>query len=229
VLARSIKGKEQLIAANISQALILVSAANPALKTNLVDRLLISAHKGGAKPIICINKCDLVDPVRLQPIVGTYARLGYEILLTSATAQIGIDELKHMLRGQETVAAGQSGVGKSSLLNALQPGLRLETGTVSDWSQKGRHTTRTAVLHPLDFGGWVVDTPGIRQMELWAVRPEEVEGFFPEFRPFVPGCRFPDCSHEHEAGCAVKRAVDHDLISPVRYASYLKIMSGAED
>jgi ribosome biogenesis GTPase len=227
VLARSIKGKEQVIAANISQALILVSAANPALKTNLIDRLLISAHKGGARPIICINKCDLVDPVRLQPIVGTYARLGYEILLTSATAQIGIEELKAMLQDHDTVAAGQSGVGKSSLLNALQPGLRLDTGPVSAWSQKGRHTTRTAVLHRLDFGGWVVDTPGIRKMELWAVRPEEVEGFFPEFRPFVPGCHFPDCSHEHEAGCAVKRAVDRDLISPVRYASYLKLLSGA--
>jgi ribosome biogenesis GTPase len=229
VLARSIKGKEQVIAANISQALILVSAANPSLKTNLIDRLLISAHKGGAKPIICINKCDLVDAVRLQPIVGTYARLGYEILLTSATAQIGIDELKHMLQGHETVAAGQSGVGKSSLLNALQPGLRLETGAVSAWSQKGRHTTRTAVLHPLDFGGWVVDTPGIRQMELWAVQPQEVEGFFPEFRPFVPGCHFPDCSHEHEAGCAVKRAVERDLISPVRYASYLRLVSGTDE
>jgi ribosome biogenesis GTPase / thiamine phosphate phosphatase len=229
VLARGIKRKEQVIAANISQALILASAANPALKTNLIDRLLISAHKGGVKPIICINKCDLVDPVRLQPIVGTYARLGYEILLTSATAQTGIEELARLLRGHETVAAGQSGVGKSSLLNTLQPGLGLETGPVSAWSQKGRHTTRTAVLHRLDLGGWVVDTPGIRQMELWAVRPEEVEVFFPEFRPFVPGCRFADCSHEHEAGCAVKRAVDRDLISPVRYASYLKIMAGADD
>jgi ribosome biogenesis GTPase / thiamine phosphate phosphatase len=229
VLARSIKGKEQVIAANISHALILVSAANPALKTNLVDRLLISAHKGGVTPIICINKCDLIDPVHLQPIVGTYARLGYEIVLTSATAQTGIEELKHLLQGHETVAAGQSGVGKSSLLNALQPGLRLETGPVSAWSHKGRHTTRTAVLHRLDFGGFVVDTPGIRQMDLWAVRPEEVEGFFPEFRPFVPGCHFPDCSHEHEAGCAVKRAVDRDLISPVRYASYLKIISGADE
>jgi ribosome biogenesis GTPase len=229
VLARSIKGQEHVIAANISQILILASAANPALKTNLIDRLLVSAHKGGAKPIICINKCDLVDPVRLQPIIGTYARLGYEIVLTSATAQIGIEELQSMLQGHETVAAGQSGVGKSSLLNALQPGLRLEAAPVSAWSQKGRHTTRTAVLHALDFGGWVVDTPGIRQMELWAVRPEEVEGFFPEFRPFVPGCRFPDCSHVHEAGCAVKRAVDRDLISPVRNASYLKIISGADE
>jgi ribosome biogenesis GTPase len=104
----------------------------------------------------------------------------------------------------------------------------LETDAVSNWTRKGRHTTRTAVLHELDFGGWVVDTPGIRQMQLWDVRLEEVECFFIEFRPFVPGCRFPDCSHTHESSCAVKQAVDRDLISPVRYASYLKIMTGED-
>ena len=100
---------------------------------------------------------------------------------------------------------------------------------MSESSQKGRHTTRTAVLLPLEIGGWVADTPGIRQMQLWDVRPEEVEGFFVEFRPIVPGCRFPDCSHTHETGCAVKRAVDRDLISPIRYASYLRMMSGEAD
>lgn len=227
-LARGTKGKEQVIAANIDQALIVASAADPPLKTNLVDRLLISAHKGGVKPILCINKSDLVDQVRLQPILGLYAALGYEVVLASAALSTGIGELERLLRGRETVTAGQSGVGKSSLLNALQPDLRLETDSVSSWTRKGRHTTRTAVLHQLDFGGWVVDTPGIRQMQLWDVRPEEVEGFFVEFRPFVPRCRFPDCSHTHESHCAVKQAVDRDLISPVRYASYLKIMAGEE-
>jgi ribosome biogenesis GTPase len=226
ILARGIKGKEQAIAANIDQALVIVSTADPPLKMNLVDRLLASAQKGGVRPILCINKSDLVDPVRMQPIVGLYAGLGYEIVLTSATTLAGIDELRRLLKGRETVAAGQSGVGKSSLLNALQPGLQLETGMVSEWSQKGRHTTRTAVLHELDFGGWVVDTPGIRQMQLWDVRPEELEKFFIEFRPFVPRCRFADCSHTHESSCAVKQAVDRDLISPLRYASYLRMMSG---
>ncbi len=226
VLARKVKTKEQVIAANIDCALLVLSAANPALKTNLIDRLLISAHQGGVQPIICINKCDLIDPVRVQPILGLYAHLGYEVVLSSAVTLAGIDELKRLLKGRATVAAGQSGVGKSSLLNALQPGLTLETATVSTWSQKGRHTTRTAVLHELDFGGWIVDTPGIRQMQIWDVRPEEVEAYFPEFRPFVPRCRFPDCSHTHESSCAVQEAVDQDLISPVRYASYLKIMSG---
>ena len=224
-LARGTRRKEQVIAANIDQVLIVASAADPPLKTNFVDRLLISAHKGGVKPLLCVNKSDLIDPVRLQPILGMYAQLGYEVILTSAATSTGIEELKRLLRARETVIAGQSGVGKSSLLNAVQPNLRLETDMVSDWTRKGRHTTRTAVLHELDFGGWVVDTPGIRQMQLWDVRPEEVEGFFVEFRPFVPRCRFPDCSHTHETGCAIKQAVDHDLVSPVRYASYLKIMS----
>ncbi len=227
-LARGTKRKEQIIAANIDQALIVASAADPPLKTNLVDRLLISAHKGGVRPILCINKSDLVDAIRLQPILGMYARLGYEVILTSAATSTGIEELQRLLRGRETVTAGQSGVGKSSLLNAVQPNLRLETDTVSNWTRKGRHTTRMAVLHQLEFGGWVVDTPGIRQMQLWDVRPEEVEGFFIEFRPFVPRCHFPDCSHTHESGCAVKQAVDRDLISPVRYASYLKIMAGED-
>jgi ribosome biogenesis GTPase / thiamine phosphate phosphatase len=227
-LGRGTKGKEQIIAANIDQALIVASAADPPLKTNLVDRLLISAHKGGVKPILCINKSDLVDQIRLQPVLGMYARLGYEVVLTSASAKTGIDDLKRLLRGHETVITGQSGVGKSSLLNAVQPDLRLETDVVSNWTRKGRHTTRTAVLHQLDFGGWVVDTPGIRQMQLWDVRLEEVEAFFIEFRPFVPRCHFPDCSHTHETGCAVKQAIDNDLLSPVRYSSYLKIMSGDE-
>jgi ribosome biogenesis GTPase len=225
VLAREIKGKEQVIAANIDQALLVVSAANPPLKVNLVDRLLASAHKGDVRPVLCINKSDLVDPVRLQPVLGMYARLGYEVLLTSARTGAGLEELQRVLTGRETVAAGQSGVGKSSLLNALMPNLRLETGEVSAWTRKGRHTTRVAALLELEFGGWIIDTPGIRQMQLWDVRPEEVEAYFIEFRPFVPGCRFADCSHTHEEDCAVKRAVDLDLISPVRYASYLKLIA----
>src|SRR5690606_26592496 len=134
------KRKEQIIAANVDQALVVVSAANPSLKPNLIDRLLVSAHKGGVHPVICINKIDLVDAVKLQPIVGTYARLGYDVMLTSAETGAGIRELKGLLKGRESVATGQSGVGKSSLLNALQPGLSLEIGKVSAWTRKGQHT-----------------------------------------------------------------------------------------
>ena len=124
------------------------------------------------------------------------------------------------------MVSGQSGVGKSSLLNAIQPGLSLKTGEVSIESRKGKHTTTTASLLELAFGGWVVDTPGIRQMELWDVSPEEVAGYFVEFRPYFHHCKFPDCSHTHESNCGVKQAVDRDLISRERYESYLRILSG---
>ncbi len=139
---------------------------------------------------------------------------------------MGIAALRAWLHGKQTVFSGQSGVGKSSLLNALQPGLGLKVREVSDVNQKGKHTTTTAELIRLEFGGWVVDTPGIRQFELWDIRPEEMEGFFPEFRPFVPLCDFPDCTHTHEENCAVKRAVERRQISASRYHSYMGMFAG---
>lgn len=223
-LSRGSQRQEHVIVANIDQVLIVMSADEPPLKPNLIDRFLISAEKGGVDAIICINKVDLIDPIEIQPLAGMYARLGYEVVLTSATAENGIARLRSLLEDKETVLTGQSGVGKSSLLNAIEPSLELQTANVSRWSTKGRHTTRRAVLLALDVGGWVVDTPGIRQFGLWDVIPEEVEGFFVEFRPFVTKCRFPDCSHSHESGCGVKQAVSDDLISRTRYESYLKII-----
>ena len=224
-LSRTVQRKEHVIVSNVDRVLIVVSASEPQLKVNLVDRFLISAEKGDVTPILCINKIDLVDLVSLQPIVGLYGRLGYDVVTTSAITGFGIERLKGLLKERETVLAGQSGVGKSSLLNVLQPGWKIRTSEVSDWTKKGTHTTRRAELRELDFGGWVVDTPGIRQMKLWDVITEEVEGFFIEFHPFVALCKFPDCSHTHENNCGVKQAVDHNLISTARYQSYCKIIS----
>jgi ribosome biogenesis GTPase len=170
---------------------------------------------------------DLVDPAPYQPIVGLYSQLGIPTFLTSATTGCGIDWLRERLKDRQTVFTGQSGVGKSSLLNAIQPELGLRVREVSTMTQKGRHTTTTAELIKLEFGGWVVDTPGIRQFQLWDIIPEEVEGFFPEFRPFVHLCAFPDCTHTHEERCAIKTAVDKRLISASRYLSYLGLFSGA--
>jgi ribosome biogenesis GTPase len=152
-----------------------------------------------------------------------YAQLGYRVLLVSAATGQGIESLKSLLVGQETVFTGQSGVGKSSLLNAIEPGLALRVQKVSTESQKGKHTTTTAQLLPLPQGGWVVDTPGIRQFQLWDVIAEEVSGYFRELRPYVSACRFPECTHTHEDFCAVKDAVADGWIDTRRYESYVQI------
>jgi ribosome biogenesis GTPase len=216
--------------ANVDQVVFVVSLVEPALKPHLIDRYLASAEQGRIAPILCLNKADLVDPAPYQPIVGLYSQLGVPTLLTSATTGQGIERLRGWLQGRETVFSGQSGVGKSSLLNAIEPGLGLRVREISEVNQKGKHTTTTANLIRLEMGGWVVDTPGIRQFQLWDIIPEEVEGFFPELRPLVPFCAYPDCTHTHEDRCAVKRAVERRLISLSRYESYLGLFQGmAED
>jgi ribosome biogenesis GTPase len=230
LLTRASRGREHVLVANVDQVVFVVSLVEPALKPHLIDRYLASAAQGGIAPILCLNKADLVDSIDYQPLVGLYAQLGIPTFLTSATTGQGIDRLRQRLGGRETVFSGQSGVGKSSLLNAVEPGLGLRVREVSDVNQKGRHTTTTADLIRLGFGGWVVDTPGIRQFQLWDIIPEEVEGFFPELRPLVPLCAYPDCTHTHEDRCAVKSAVERRLISSSRYESYLGLFTGmAED
>jgi ribosome biogenesis GTPase len=228
LLTRASRGREHVIVANVDQVVIVVSLVEPELKPHLIDRYLTSAEQGGIAPVVCLNKADLVDPADYQPLLGLYSQLGIPTLLTSAASGMGIERLRRLLRDRETVFSGQSGVGKSSLLNALQPGLELHVREISESTQKGRHTTTTAELLRLDFGGWVVDTPGIRQFQLWDILPEEVEGFFPEFRPFVPLCAYPDCSHTHEDRCAIKDAVARRQISDRRYTSYLGLFTGTE-
>ncbi len=223
VLSRTSRGRQQVIVANVDQLLIVGSAAEPMLKPHLIDRMLVTAEKAGIRPVICINKIDLVDPSDLQPLVGVYGQMGYQVLLISATTGLGIDRLRRVLAGQQSVVAGQSGVGKSSLLNAVEPQLQLRVRTVSDETQKGRHTTTTAQLIPLSIGGYVVDTPGIRQFQLWDVIPEEVAGYFRDLRPFVSHCRFPDCTHTHEEGCAVKDAAADGRLDVRRYESYCQM------
>jgi ribosome biogenesis GTPase len=224
ILSRSSKGRQHIIVANVDQLLIVTSAAQPALKPNLIDRFLVTAEQNQLDPVLCINKVDLIDPAELQALVGVYSRLGYRTILTSAEKNWGIEPLRDIVRDRQTVVAGQSGVGKSSILNAIQPGLELRVQRVSDENEKGKHTTTTAKLIRLDMGGYIVDTPGIRQFQLWDIAPQEIAGLFREIRPYANFCRFPNCQHEHEVGCAVKNAVADDRIDARRYESYCHLM-----
>lgn len=222
-ISRTSRKRQQILVANVDFVCVVVSAAEPQLKPNLVDRYLISAEKAGIDPIIVINKVDLINAADLQPVIGVWAQMGYPVLLTSTETGTGISRLKSFIAGSDSVVTGQSGVGKSSILNAIEPGLQLRVAAVSDENQKGRHTTTAAKLIPLESGGHLIDTPGIRQFQLWDVIPEEVDGFFRDIRPFINGCKFPNCTHTHEEDCAVKWAVADGKIDVRRYESYDQI------
>jgi ribosome biogenesis GTPase len=202
-----------VIVANVDQALIVGSAAMPNLKAGLIDRLIVGAEAAGIRPIVCINKVDLVSAASLVPLAGVYARMGYPVILCSTVTGRGITRLQQALQGTVTAVVGQSGVGKSSILNAIAPELALPVGDVSRDNDKGRHTTTTARLIPHSRGGTFVDTPGVRQFQLWEILPAEVPSAFRDLRPLANHCRFPDCTHTHEADCAVKHAVADGLLT----------------
>ena len=222
-LTRQSGERIHVIAANVDQVLIVASADEPPLKPQLIDRYLVAAHAGNITPLICINKIDLADDENLASVAAMYRGIGYQVILASAATGEGIDALKAALAGKETVVAGQSGVGKSTLLNVVQPGLQLATAEVSQSSSKGKHTTTTAQLLRLAFGGYVVDTPGVRSYDLAVVPKNEFELHFVEFVEHVPRCRFPDCTHIHEGECAIKQAIKDGLIDPRRYESYRRL------
>ena len=226
VLSRTSWKRKHIVVANVEQALIMTSAAEPRLKPNLIDRLLVTCERSGIEPVICVNKIDLVDPASLQPFIGVYAKMGYKTVLFSALTGFNTDRLRRLLVGRESVVVGQSGVGKSSALNAIDPSLNLRVREVSRDNQKGKHTTTAARLLKLSFGGYVVDTPGIRQFMLWDVEPEEVVGYYRDLRPYENLCKFPDCVHINEASCAVKDAVADGRLDARRYESYLALRSG---
>jgi ribosome biogenesis GTPase / thiamine phosphate phosphatase len=228
-ICRASRGRQQILVANVDQLAIVTSVAEPRLKPNLIDRLLVAAEKGGVRPLICINKIDLVDAADLQPLVGVYSQMGYEVILLSAQTGFGIERFRRAMLGRANVVAGQSGVGKSSLLNAIDPSLQLHTQPVSEDNEKGKHTTSIARLLPMIGGGYVVDTPGIRQFQLWDVIAEEVAGYYRDVRPYVHLCHFPDCTHTHEDKCAVKDAVADGRLDERRYESYCHLLAGDTD
>lgn len=226
-LTRTYGQRTHTVAANVDQAVIVASLDEPPPKPHLIDRCIVAAHAGQITPVICLNKCDLDPPGadgRAGALLEVYEPLGYRCVVCSATAGQGIDAFQDVLRDKASVIVGQSGVGKSSLLNAVEPGLRLRTGEVSADTQKGRHITTTARLLKLSFGGYVVDTPGLRSFQLARVAPEDLEKHFVEIAPLVAGCRFPDCAHVHETGCAVRAAVEAGQIDAARYESYVRML-----
>ncbi len=225
VLCRTSRGRQHVLVANVDQLLIVSSAAEPTIKPHLIDRFLVTAEKWNIVPIVCINKIDLINPADLQPLVGVYARMGYHVILLSVEDGTGVEEVRQLVQERQSVVIGQSGVGKSSLLNAIEPDLQLRVNAVSGESQKGKHTTTAAQLVPLNMGGYIVDTPGIRQFQLWDIIPEEVIGFFRDLRPYVNLCQFPDCTHTHEGDCAVKNAVADGGLDARRYESYCQMFT----
>jgi ribosome biogenesis GTPase len=220
--------REDVIVANLDQAVIVFACADPEPHLRMVDRFLVIAEENQVEAVLVANKTDLVGDERAREVFGAYADISYPVHYTSARRGAGVDELAQRLSGRTSVVVGPSGVGKSTLLNTIQPGLRLATGEVSEALHKGRHTTTIAELLPLDAGGYVADTPGLRGLALWDVDPTELPWHFPELRPFLGGCAFNDCSHVHEPGCAVREAVAAGKISEERYESYRRMRAGEE-
>jgi ribosome biogenesis GTPase / thiamine phosphate phosphatase len=223
----SAHAQEQVLAVNVDRVVCVLAAANPRPTWHLLDRFLVSAEVAKIPALICLTKLDLVEgdqQEEIEAVAGEYRAIGYDIVLTSTLTGRGLGELKARFQGCLSALIGKSGVGKTSLLNAVEPGLELRVQTTSKATGKGRHTTSAAEIFTLASGGAIIDTPGIREFGLWDVAEHDLAWFFPEMRPFVGRCKFRlDCSHDEEPGCAIRKAVVEGQISPYRYQSYLKL------
>lgn len=223
--------REQVIIANPDQAIFVFAAADPAPHTRMLDRFLVAAEKAAIPEIrVCLNKIDLLaDRAGIADKFGVYERIGYPVFYVSAKTGEGLDALREALAGKISVFTGPSGVGKTSLLNAIEPDLGRRVNAVSHATTKGRHTTRYSELVPLAGGGYIADTPGIRAISPWDVEPDELDGYYIEIAPHVAECRFQDCTHTHEPGCGVRAALARGEIAPERYNSYLRLREELEE
>lgn len=222
--------REQIIIANADQALFVFAAAQPTPNLRMLDRFLVTGEKSRiARLGIVVNKLDLEDNSVTHARFAPYEKLGYPVLYTSARDNLGVDELKALLKDRLSVFTGPSGVGKTSLLNIMQPGLGRKVKEVSQRRSEGIHTTRDSVLIKLEMGGYLADTPGMRSLMLWDVEPEELDGYYRDIAPFVGRCKFNDCSHHREIGCSVREAVERGVIARSRYESYLGLREELEE
>lgn len=222
--------REQVIIANADQALFVFAAAQPPPNLKMLDRLLVAGEKSAIGALmIVVNKIDLDTDGETLKLFNLYEKIGYRVLHTSAREQTGVDDLREALKGHLSVFTGPSGVGKTSLLNVVQPGLGRAVKEVSKRRAEGIHTTRDSVLIKLDMGGYLADTPGMRALTLWDIEPEELDGYFREIAPLVSQCRFNDCAHFDEPGCAVNDAAERGEIAESRYVSYLDLRVELED
>ncbi len=220
---------EQIIVANPDQAVFVYACAAPAPHLGMLDRFLVIAERQAIPALIVANKADLVSPAQAEELFGAYQAIGYPLIYVSVRQNLGLAALSQRLVGKISVLAGPSGAGKSSLLNAIQPGLGLAVRAVSRVTGKGQHTTVVRQLFPLVDGGYIADTPGLKALALWDIAPEELDAYFPEIRDRVANCAFSDCTHIHEPGCAVRRAVDEGRIAARRYHSYVRMRFGKVD
>ena len=220
------KPTPQTIACNLDMVIVTASAAKPEMPFGLVDRLLATALLGGAPCSLLINKIDLISPSQLARWSENYQRAFDSIVFTSAVTGEGMESLARLLHNRVTLLVGASGVGKSSLLNSIEPGLKLKVGEISNATGKGRHITTSARLYPLARGGWTADTPGLRECAPWGLNTNNLIQAFPELAAIEGGCRFRNCRHQGEEGCAVSSEEPSRYISPQRYQSYLKLLAG---
>lgn len=217
---------QQIILANADLAMLVFACANPEPRRRMLDRFLVVTERAHIPAVIVANKIDLCSIEKAREIFSLYEEIGYEVLYVSAKTGEGVEEMRRHLAGRLTTLAGPSGAGKSSLINQILPGVALGTGAVGQESGRGRHTTQVRQLFALPGGGYIADVPGLRTLALWDIEGEELDAYFKEIAPLVPDCQFNDCSHSHEPGCAVRKAVTRGEIQPARYDSYLRLRFG---